>query len=130
MPKGYDYAYGAGPGGGLGTMHGQIGSPQDPCGYDITPGGGASKKGGEPMGPFGQYMQSASPLPIVGRDSMGGAPQQGFGNVGSGGGIVTPMDNSRSAMPGVRGSDGTGPVSGGGAKISSPLGSPWGDSVG
>src|SRR5262245_41185029 len=129
MPEGRDYAYGAGPGGGLGTKHGPIGSPQEPCGYDITPGGGPSQKGGEPNGPFGQHMQSQSVLPIVGRDGLQGGPQEGFGNLGSGGGISTPMDTS-TAMPGVSGqSSGSGPTSGGGAKISSPFSSPWGDSV-
>lgn len=128
MPK--DYANGAGPGGGLGNQHGGgIVGPLEKCPYEITPGGGASQKGGEPNGPFGQYKQSSSVLPIVGRDGMSGAPQQGFGNLGSGGGIQTPMDTS-TALPGVRGSDGTGPTSGGGAKISTPLGSPWGDMVG
>lgn len=122
MPQGKDYAYGAGPGGGLGNKHGQIGSPLDPCGYDIQPGGGSSKKGGEPNGPFGQHMQSQSVLPIVGRDSLGANNQ-------AGGGIVTPMDTA-ATIPGVRGSDGSGKTSGGGAKISSPLGSPWGDMVG
>ena len=106
---------------GYGVKHGQIASPQGPCKYDITPGGGASKKGGEPDGPFGQYMQSPSVLPIVGRDSLGANPT-------TQGGITTPMDTAPT-LPGVSGkSDGTGPT--GGAKISSPLGSPWGDSVG
>jgi hypothetical protein len=121
MPN--EYANGAGPGGGLGNRHGPIVGPLDPCGYDITPGGGPSQKGGEPKGPFGQYMQSASPLPIVGRDGLTADSQ-------AGGSIVTPMDTAKSEMPGVRGSDGTGATGGGGAKISSPLGSPWGDSVG
>lgn len=115
--------------GGYGNKHGQIASPQGPCGYEITPGGGGSQKGGEPKGPFGQHMQSSSVLPIVGRDSMSKSPQEGFGNLGSGGGIVTPMDTS-TTLPGVRGSDGSGPTSGNGAKISSPFNSPWGDSVG
>lgn len=122
MPKGYDYAYGAGPGGGLGNKHGEIGSPLDPCPYTITPGGGASQKGGEPDGPFGQHMQSPSVLPIVGRDSL-------KADSNAGGSIVTPMDTA-TTMPGVTGSSGTGASGGGGAKISSPLGSPWGDSVG
>lgn len=122
MPKGNDYAYGAGPGGGLGNKHGPIAGPLQPCPYDITPGGGASQKGGEPNGPFGQYMQSPSPLPIATRDSL-------TGNTSAGGGLVTPMDTS-TTVPGVRGGDGSGPISGGGAKISTPLGSPWGDSVG
>jgi hypothetical protein len=130
MPEGRDYAYGAGPGGGLGNKIGQIGSPQENPPYSIEPGGGASQKRGEPNGPFGQYMQSNSVMPIVTRDSMGGSPQQGFGNVGSGGKIDTPMDTS-TAMPGVTGNGGgTGPTSGGGAKISSPFSSPWGDKVG
>lgn len=131
MPEGREYAYGAGPGGGLGNMHGKIGSPQEPCPYDVQAGSGPSQKGGEPSGPFGQYLQSPSPLPIVGRDGMQAAMPEGFGNTGGSiGRIQTPMDNPTSAMPGVTGSDGSGPISGGGAKISSPFTSPWGDSVG
>lgn len=116
---------------GFGPMHGKIATPQGPCKYSIEPGGGASQKGGEPNGPFGQYMQSPSDLPIATRDSLSGAPQQGFGNLGgSQGKIQTPMDTS-TAMPGVSGqSSGSGPVSGGGAKISSPFSSPFGDKVG
>lgn len=130
IKNGRDYDYGSGPGGGLGNMHGKIGSPLDPCGYDITPNAGGSGKGGEPNGPFGQYTQSSSPMTITTRDTTSASPQQGFGNLGSGGKIVTPMDTS-TAMPGVSGqSSGSGPTSGGGAKISSPFSSPWGDSVG
>src|SRR5262245_52760335 len=131
MPEGRDYAYGAGPGGGLGTKHGPIGSPQEPCGYDITPDGGPSQKGGEPNGPFGQYMQSQSDLPIATRDGLSGKPQEGFGNLGGAQGrVLTPMDTS-TAMPQVSGeSSGSGPTSGGGAKISSPWAGPFGDSVG
>ena len=125
MPKGMDYAYGAGPGGGLGNMHGQIGSPQEQCPYEITPGGGASQKGGEPNGPFGQHMQSSSPLPITTRDSLAGAPQQGFGNLGgSQGKVSTPMDTAPT-LPGVTGqSSGTGST--GDGKISTPMTTPWG----
>lgn len=131
MKNGRDYDYGSGPGGGMGTMHGQIASPLDPCGYDISPSGGGGVKGGEPSGPFGQYQQSSSVLPITVRDSLPGAPQEGFANLGGAQGrFMTPMDNSKSAMPGVRGSDGTGAISGGEAKISSPWVGPWGDSVG
>jgi len=115
---------------GYGPMHGQIATPQGPCKYSIEPNGGKSVKGGEPMGPFGSHKETPNQMMGVSRDSMGGAPQQGFGNVGSGGGISTPMDTS-ATMPGVTGqSSGTGPTSGGGAKISSPFSSPWGDSVG
>jgi len=129
MPEGNEYAYGAGPGGGTGNMHGKIASPLQVCPYDVTAGGGKSMKGGEPSGPFGQYLQSPSDLPIVGRDGMEANIQEGFGNVGgSVGNIQTPMDNPTSALPGVTGSDGTGPT--GGGKISSPFSSPWGDSVG
>jgi hypothetical protein len=130
MPEGRDYAYGAGPGGGLGNKIGEIGSPQETPPYSIKADDGMSQKGGEPNGPFGQHMQSQSILPIVGRDSMNDSPQQGFGNTGSGGGISTPMDTSKSEMPGVTGSSGTGATSGGGAKISTPFTSPWGDMVG
>jgi hypothetical protein len=130
MPNKYEGQVDGNDHAGYGVMHGQIASPQGPCGYEVQPGGGASQKGGEPNGPFGSHKQSNSPLPIATRDSLGGNPQQGFGNVGSGGGISTPMDTS-TAMPGVTGnSSGTGPTSGGGAKISSPFVSPWGDSVG
>jgi hypothetical protein len=123
MPEGREYAYGAGPGGGLGNQHGGgIVGPLEPCPYEISPGGGASQKGGERNGPFGGHMQSPSPIPIVARDSMTGNPS-------AGGGLVTPMDTAPT-IPGVRGGDGTGPVSGGGAKISSPWSGPWGDMVG
>lgn len=123
MPKNMDYAYGAGPGGGLGNNHGGgIVGPLEVCPYTITPGGGMSQKGGEPQGPFGQHLQSQSPLPIVGRDSL-------KANVSSGGGLVTPMDTAPT-IPGLRGSDGSGQINGGEAKISSPFVSPWGDMVG
>lgn len=115
---------------GYGEKHGSIASPQGPCGYEISQGGGMGQKGGEPSGPFGSHKQTGSMLPITTRDGMQGAPQGGFGSVGSGGGISTPMDTSKSEMPGVTGSSGTGPVSGGGAKISSPWVGPWGDMVG
>lgn len=131
MPKGREYSYGAGPGGGLGNKHGQIASPQDPCPYSVEAGGGKSQKGGEPQGPFGQHLQSSSALPIVGRDGMQANMPEGYLNLGGATGrVMTPMDNPTSAMPGVSGSDGTGPTSGGGAKISSPFNSPWGDMVG
>lgn len=127
MPEGREFAYGSG-GPGLGTMHGKIGSPQEPCGYEITPNGGGSQKGGEPNGPFGSHKETPNEMMGVARDSMSGAPQQGFGNLGSGGGISTPMDTS-TAMPGLSGqSSGTGPT--GGAKISSPWAGPFGESVG
>lgn len=129
MPEGKEYAYGTGPGGGLGNMHGQIGSPQEPCPYEITPGGGGGQKGGERSGPFGSYTQSSSPLPVTTRDSLAGAPQQGFANLGgSQGRVSTPMDTAPT-IPGVEGqSSGSGPT--GGGKISSPFSSPWKDSVG
>src|SRR5262245_30666135 len=130
MPEGYDYAYGEGPGGGLGNMHGPIGSPMDPGAWHITPDEGMGQKVGEPNGSFGQHMQSKCLLPITTRDSLGGAPQQGFANLGSGGKLDTPMDTS-TYMPGVTGeSSGSGPISGGGAKISSPFTSPFGAMVG
>lgn len=130
MPNSYEGQEDMNDRSGYGVMHGKIASPQGPCGYDVQAGGGASQKGGEPNGPFGQHKQSNSDLPIVTRDSMGGAPQQGFGNVGSSGGISTPMDTSKAEMPGVTGSSGTGATSGGGSKISTPFSSPWGDMVG
>ena len=118
-----DYANSGNGHGGLGERHGPFAGPWGACPYTITPNGGASMKGGEPNGPFGQYKETANDMMGVSRDSMQGAP-------GIQGGIATPMDTSKSEMPGVRGSDGTGPVSGGGAKISSPWSGPWGDSVG
>lgn len=131
MPENYEYAYGAGKGGGLaGHMHGQIGSPLEQCPYTLEANGGGAQKGGEKMGPFGQYMETPNQMMGVARDSMQGAPQGGFGSVGSGGGISTPMDTSDSAMPGVRGSDGFGNASGGGAKITGPWSGPWGEMVG
>lgn len=131
MPEGREYAYGHSPGGGLGNKIGPFGSPLEDPGYSIEPGGGPSQKRGEPNGPFGQHMQSNSPLPIATRDGLAGAPQEGFGNLGGAQGrISTPMDTS-TAMPGLTGnSSGTGPISGGGAKISGPFSSPFGDSVG
>jgi hypothetical protein len=129
MPKGNEYAYGAGPGGGTGNMHGQIASPLQLCKHDITANSGSGQKGGEPNGPFGSYSQSSSPLPITTRDSLPGAPQQGFGNLGGAQArVVTPMDTAPT-LPGVTGqSSGTGST--GGGKISSPFSSPWGESVG
>jgi hypothetical protein len=129
MPKGMEYAYGAGPGGGRGTKHGGIASPQGPCPYEITPGGGNGQQGGEPDGPFGSHKQSSSPLPITTRDSLAGAPQQGFANLGGAQSRVkTPMDTAPT-IPGVTGqSSGSGPT--GAGKISTPFTSPWGETVG
>lgn len=112
--KGWDWDFGAGPGGGLGTMHGSIASPAEACGYEVSPGSGGGAKGGEPQGPFGKHRQTESILPIIGRDSLGG-------NLGTGGDIATPMSTSGAAMPGLSGSDGTGQT--GEGKISSP----WSD---
>lgn len=126
MPKGYEYSYGTGPGGGLGNDHGGgIKGPLEICPYEITPGGGPSEKGGERKGPFGQYTQSNSPLPIATRDGLPGAPQEGFANLGGAQGrVVTPMDTSYT-LPGVTGqSSGSGPT--GDGKISTPMTTPWG----
>lgn len=113
---GYDYGSGAKP-----TMHGQIASPLEPCGYEITANGGASQKGGEPNGPFGQHMETPNSMMGVGRDSM-------TGNLGVSGEISTPMDTAKAAMPGVTGSSGTGQT--GDGKISTPWSGPFGQSVG
>ena len=120
MPEGNQGAYGSGQS-GLGNMHGQIGSPQGPCPYDISANKTQSQLGGEPNGPFGQHMETPNEMMGVGRDSMNA-------NLGVSGSIETPMTTSGAAMPGVTGSSGTGAT--GGAKISSPFSSPWGDSVG
>lgn len=121
MPEGKDYAYGAGPGGGLGTMHGPIGSPQDACPYSVEPNGGRSLKGGEPNGPFGSHKETPNQMMGVARDSMSAQPTiQGE--------ISTPMDTSKSEMPGISGASGYGQS--GGGKIVGPFVSPWGDSVG
>lgn len=119
-----DYANGAGPGGGLGAKNGDITGPWDPSpfGY-VAPNDGPSTKGGEPMGPFGSYMESTNPIMVVGRDGLTAQPTVQ-------GGISTPMDTSRSEMPGVRSSDGTGPNKGGGSKFSSPWTGPFGDTAG
>lgn len=136
MPKGQGYGYEGmvdnNDKSGYGNKHGSIASPQGPCGYEVQAGSGPSQKGGEPSGSFGQHMQTpGTALPIVGRDGMQGAPQGGFGEVGRGGGISTPMDTSTSAMPGVSSSSGTGPTTGGGAKISTPWGTgPFGEMAG
>lgn len=124
MPEMKDYAYGQGPGGGLGAKNGDITGPWDPSPFgQRSPNEGKSQKGGEPMGPFARFKESQCDMMIVTRDSMSAIPTIQ-------GGISTPMDTARSEMPGVRGSDGTGPVSGGGAKISSPWDGPFGDMVG
>lgn len=112
--QGWDWDYGAGPGGGLGTKHGPIASPAEGTKWSVSPNSGGGAKGGEPQGPFGQHKQTSSILPIIGRDSLGE-------NLGASGEIVTPMSTSGAAMPGVSGSDGTGPT--GEGKISSP----WSD---
>lgn len=106
---------------GLGEKHGPFAGPWGACPYTITPNGGASEKGGEPKAPFGSHKETPNDLMGVSRDSMSAVP-------GIQGGISTPMDTSKSEMPGVTGSSGTGPT--GGGKISSPWSGPWGDSVG
>lgn len=106
---------------GYGQKHGPFASPQAPCPYSVEPNGGRSKKGGEPNGPFGQHLETPNQMMGVGRDSMSA-------NQSTQGGIATPMDTSKSEMPGVRGSSGYGPT--GGGKITGPFVSPWGDSVG
>lgn len=129
MPEGREYAYGAGPGGGLGNKIGQIGSPLEDPGYTLTANGGGSQKGGDPYGEFGKYMETPNEMMGVARDSLSASPKQGFGNLGEGGGITTPMDTS-TAMPGISGSDGYGPTTGGGAKIATPWSGPFGEMVG
>lgn len=106
---------------GTGPMHGSISTPQGPCPYSIEPNGGKSMKGGEPNGPFGRYLETQNQMMGVGRDSLSA-------NQSAQGGIATPMDTSKSEMPGVSGSSGYGPT--GGGKIAGPFVSPWGDSVG
>lgn len=118
---GWDWDFGAGPGGGLGTMHGSIASPAESCGYDAQPNGGGGLKGREPQGPFSQHPETNSLMNTVFRDQLAA-------NASAAGGIETPMSTSGAALPGVRGSDGTGGA--GGGKISSPFSSPWGDSAG
>lgn len=123
MHKKNDYDFGSGVGGGTGTMHGKIASPQDPCGYELSANTTKSELGGEPVAPFGSYKESPNLMMGVSRDSM-------TANITVQGGISTPMDTSKAAMPGITGSDGTGATSGGEAKISSPFVSPFGDKVG
>lgn len=117
------FAEGAGPGGGLGNAHGPIGSPLEPCPYDAQPNGGPSIKGGDPDGPFGKFKETPNLMEGVARDGLKASPT-------ATGAIETPMSTSSAAMPGLTGSAGTGSTSGGGAKISSPFVSPWGDSAG
>lgn len=115
------FAEGAGPGGGLGNQHGPIGSPLEPCPYDVTPNGGPSVKGGDPDGPFGRFKETPNLMEGVARDGLKASPT-------ASGSIETPMSTSSASMPGLTGnSSGTGPTSGGGAKISSPWSGPFGD---
>lgn len=106
---------------GTGAMHGKISTPQGPCAYSVEPNGGRSLKRGEPNGPFGSHLETPNQMMGVARDSMSA-------NQSTQGGIATPMDTSKSEMPGVRGSSGYGQA--GGGKIVGPFVSPWGDSVG
>lgn len=106
-------AYGSGPGGGLGVKHGEIASPQGPCGYDAEPNGGKSLKGGDPTGRWAEHKETPNMMMGVSRDGLAANPS-------AGGDIITPMSTSKSEMPGLSGSSGTGPT--GAAKISSPWG--------
>lgn len=68
------------------------------------PTSGGAGKGGDPQGPFAQYKQSGSTMPIVTRDAMP-TPSQG-----TQGALTTPMDTSSSmgitgGSPGMGGSD-------------------------
>ena len=116
-----DYANGAGPGGGLGTMHGQIGSPQDPCPYSISASDTTGETGGYSDGSFSGSTESSGQI-------MSTTLYNQKFSLNETGKVVTPMDTDNS-IPGVRGGDGYGSVSGGGAKVASPFSSPWGDSI-
>lgn len=99
---------------GCGNMIGSIASPQASV---ASPGNAGGVQGGEPDGPFGQYKQSGNTLPIQTRDKLTANPN-------SGGRFQTPMDGTTSIGA-------TGQASGTGAagkgKISSPMGSPFGE---
>lgn len=112
MPKDQG-AYGSGPGGGLGTPHGKIMSPQGPCGYEADPNGGDSVKGGVDYPPFGSHKETQSIFGTVTFDGQK-ANQDATGD------IVTPMSTSSAAMPGLSGSSGTGP------KVEGGISTPWG----
>jgi hypothetical protein len=96
---------------GLGHKHGQIGSPQSPCGYNAEPNGGPSQKGGDQTGRWGEWPETQNEMMGVARDGLAANPT-------ASGDIVTPMSSSKSEMPGLKGSSGTGPT--GAGKISSP----------
>ena len=104
---------GSGSGGGLGTPHGKIMSPQEPCPYTAEPNGGPSIKGGDPTSPFGQHKETPNQLMGVSRDGLAA-------NSSASGSIVTPMSTSSASMPGLSGSAGTGPKGEGG------ISTPWG----
>ncbi len=99
---------------GLGNKHGEIASPQGPCGYEATPNGGPSQKGGDQTGRWGEHPETSNIMMTVARDGLAASPT-------ASGSIVTPMSTAKSEMPGLKGSDGTGPKGQGG------ISSPWSD---
>lgn len=121
MNGGRDWDWGSGPGGGLGTKQGQIAGPNEGMGYDIkaAPGPGI-ETGGCGIGPFGTYKESPTIMPTVSAVSVGE-------NMGTDGGLETPMSTSPAMLMGSGGSSGSGSQSGG---IASPLQTPFGDRVG
>jgi hypothetical protein len=96
------------------VMHGQIGSPFEPCAYDVNAQSGDGVKGGSDIAPFSQWKQAGSDLPITVGANI---PYSGPGP------FQTPMDEPGSGLPGVSGSSGTGKKGQGG--IASPYVEPW-----
>jgi hypothetical protein len=93
--------------------HGEIQSPQGPCGYDAQPNGGPSLKGGDPTGRWAEHKETPNLMMGVARDGLKSSPD-------ATGEIVTPMSTAKSEMPGLTGSSGTGPT--GEGRISTPWG--------
>lgn len=118
--NGRDWDWGSGPGGGLGTKHGPLGSPAEDCGYSADPNGGASLKGGDPTGKWAQFKETPNQLMGVSRDGLASSPT-------AAGAIETPMNTSTAMPMGSGKSDGTGPQNG--ANISSPWTGPFGNTV-
>jgi hypothetical protein len=102
---------------GCGNDHGAgIKSPLQPCGYDIRGGQSDNQMVGDMAspGPSSGPMPPTQFGPSIERTKKGGPP------------LDTPM-NGTTSIGATGNASGTGPQSGGGAKISSPWAGPFGD---
>lgn len=118
-------------GGGTYIKHGQLASPQGPCGYEVPArGAGTQNEGGiNSQGTIGQYRETPnSSVEMAGRVT-GNLPTQGKLPAGEQR-LSTPMDASQNGTSiGATGqASGTGPT--GAGKISSPWAGPFGDVAG